>query len=96
MLELSLTMSGVCALCMRVCCLERTMGAGASRPASTRWLGLVRAMREEGLARVCRRGRGSLKWWWAQHGWPLGTSARRAGGARRPGARSAQRAAMAG
>ena len=66
MLELSLTMSGVCALCMRVCCLERAMGAGASRPASTRWLGLVRAMREEGLARVCRRGRGSLMWWRAQ------------------------------
>jgi hypothetical protein len=58
-------------VCMRVCvsCVQPSASAmcvGASRPASTRWLGLVRAMREEGLARVCRRGRGLLKWWWAQ------------------------------
>ena len=58
-------------VCMRVCvsCVQPSgsaMCVGASRPASTRWLGLVRAMREEGLARVCRRGRGSLMWWRAQ------------------------------
>jgi len=71
------------------------MGAGASRPASTRWLGLVRAMR---MARAARVGDAVVGRWCGggQHGWPLGTSARRAGGARRPGARSAQRAAMAG
>ncbi|KAG8076340.1 hypothetical protein GUJ93_ZPchr0006g42171 [Zizania palustris] len=37
---------------MRLCCLERAMGAGASRPASTRWLGLVRAMQMARAARV--------------------------------------------
>jgi len=58
-------------VCMRVCvsCVQPSgsaMCVGVSRPASTRWLGLVRALREEGLARVCRRGRGSLMWWRAQ------------------------------
>ena len=58
-------------VCMRVCvsCVQPSgsaMCVGASRQASTRWLRLVRAMWEEGLARVCRRGRGSLMWWRAQ------------------------------